>query len=487
MRLAMSNANDDPGLPIPHRIPVLSRRQWLLQSGGGFGALGLLGLLADDAARAATLGSVASPAWRRPARARSVIFLFMEGGPSHIDMFDPKPKLGELAGKPLPASFKPVITPMGEAGSPLMASQRKWKQHGAGGLWFSDWLPHLATCADDLTVVRSCWQNGLNHVGGVCQMNTGSVLAGRPCLGSWVSYGMGTENQDLPAFVVLLDNEAGVVAGGPRNWGPGFMPAVYQGIRLRGGSEPIPNLVNPEGIDEARQRAKLDFLGRLNRRHALERPDQTELDARIKSYELAFRMQAEAPEAVDLASESEETRNLYGMDRKETATFGRNCLLARRLVERGVRFIQLYHGAGAKWDSHSELEKNHSALCRSMDKPVAGLLKDLKRRGLLDDTLVIWGGEFGRTPMSEKGDGRDHNPYGFTMWFAGAGLPGGRRVGTTDEVGLHAIEDRLHVHDLHATILHLLGLDHTKLVYRHKGRPERATLNEGEVSAKLIG
>jgi hypothetical protein len=478
----MSNADRDPRTPVPHRIPVLSRRDWLIQSGGGFGALGLLGLLADDCAAAA-----ASPIWRRAARAKSVIFLFMEGGPSHIDMLDPKPKLNELAGRPLPASFKPVITPMGEAGSPLMASQRKWKQHGEGGLWFSDWLPHLATCADELTVVRSCWQNGLNHVGGVCQMNTGSVLAGRPCLGSWVSYGLGSENQNLPGFVVLLDNEAGVVAGGPRNWGPGFMPAVYQGIRLRGGAEPIPNLANPEGIDEARQRSKLEYLGRLNRRHALDRPEQTELDARIKSYELAFRMQAEAPEAVDLASESAETRALYGMEQKETATFGRNCLLARRLVERGVRFIQLYHGAGAKWDSHSELEKNHSALCRAMDKPVAGLLKDLKRRGLLDDTLVIWGGEFGRTPMSEKGDGRDHNPYGFTMWFAGAGMPGGRTVGTTDEVGLHAIEDRLHVHDLHATILHLLGLDHTKLIYRHKGRPERATLNEGEVSARLMG
>jgi hypothetical protein len=265
------------------------------------------------------------------------------------------------------------------------------------------------------------------------------------------------------------------------------MPAVYQGIRLRGGAEPIPNLANPEGIDDDRQRAKLEYLGRLNRRHAQPRREQSELDARIKSYELAFRMQAEAPEAVDLASESDETRALYGMDDKETATFGRNCLLARRLVERGVRFIQLYHGAGAKWDSHAALEKNHSSLCRSMDKPVAGLLKDLKRRGLLDETLVIWGGEFGRTPMSEKGDGRDHNPFGFTMWMAGAGLPGGRTVGATDEVGLHAIEDRLHVHDLHASILHLLGVDHTKLIYRHKGRPERATLNEGEVSTKLLG
>jgi hypothetical protein len=482
----MSDPTRDEPMALAHRVPVLSRREWLFQSGGGFGALGLMSLLAGDQALAAPAEGRPGPAWRRPARARSVIFLFMEGGPSHIDMFDPKPKLQELAGKPLPASFKPVITPMGEAGSPLLGCRRKWQQHGAGGLWFSDWLPHLAGCADELTVIRSCWQNGLNHVGGVCQMNTGSVLAGRPCLGSWVSYGLGTENQNLPAFVVLLDNEGGVVAGGPRNWGPGFMPAVYQGTRLRAGAEPIMNLANPEGIDAERQRAKLDFLGRLNRRHAAPRREQTELDARIKSYELAFRMQAEAPEAVDLAHESDETRALYGMDQKETAVFGRNCLLARRLVERGVRFIQLYHGAGAKWDSHSELEKNHSALCRSMDKPVAGLLKDLKRRGLLDDTLVVWGGEFGRTPMSEKGDGRDHNPYGFTMWMAGAGLPGGRTVGTTDEVGLHAIEDRLHVHDLHASILHLLGLDHTKLIYRHKGRPERATLNEGEVSAKLL-
>jgi hypothetical protein len=486
----MSPSERDQQMQVPHRIDALNRREWLLHGGAGFGALGLLGLLEAESARGAapeTSAKVSSSSWRRPARARSVIFLFIEGGPSHIDMFDPKPKLNELAGQPLPASFKPVITPMGEAGSPLMASRRTWKQYGSGGLWFSDWLPHLAGCADLLTVIRSCWQNGLNHVGGVCQMNTGSVIAGRPSLGSWVSYGLGSENQSLPAFVVMLDNEAGVVAGGPRNWGPGFMPAVYQGTRLRGGAEPIPNLANPEGVDAERQRSKLEFLGRLNRRHALLRPDETELDARIKSYELAFRMQAEAPEAVDLASETDETRALYGMDEKPTAVFGRNCLLARRLVERGVRFVQLYHGAGAKWDSHSELEKNHSALCRAMDKPVAGLLLDLNRRGLLDETLVVWGGEFGRTPMSEKGDGRDHNPYGFTMWMAGAGLPGGRTIGATDEVGLHAIEDRLHVHDLHATILHLLGVDHTKMIYRHKGRPERATLNEGEVSARILG
>jgi uncharacterized protein (DUF1501 family) len=265
------------------------------------------------------------------------------------------------------------------------------------------------------------------------------------------------------------------------------MPAVYQGTRLSSGEEPIPDLHPPEGVDDARQRHKLDLLSRLNRRHAEAHPDQTELDARIASYELAFRMQAEAPEAVDLALETEETRRLYGIDREETATFGRNCLLARRLVERGVRFIQLYHGAGSKWDAHSGIEKNHDQNCRSMDLPVAGLLKDLKRRGLLDQTLVVWGGEFGRTPMSEKGDGRDHNPYGFTMFMAGAGLKGGRVIGQTDEFGLHAIEDRTHVHDLHATILHLMGLDPDRLVFLHKGRPERATLNEGEVAQRVIG
>jgi len=475
----------------PHVVAPLSRREWLLHGGGGFGALALAALLGDRSLLAASASSTAETngsrePWTIAPRAKSCIFLFMEGGPSHIDTFDPKPKLNELAGQPLPPSFKPVITPMGESGSPLLASKRSWKQHGQGGLWVSDWLPHLAGCADDLAVIRSCWSNGLNHVGGVCQMNTGSVLAGRPSLGSWVSYGLGSENQNLPAYVVLLDNPGGLVAGGPRNWGAGFMPATYQGTRLGTASEVIPNLTPPKSISPARQHDKLELLHRLNARHAEPRPDQSELDARIRAYELAFRMQAEAPEAVDLGNESEETKALYGLDRKETAAFGRNCLLARRLVERGVRFVQLYHGAGAKWDAHAGIEKNHSDLCRAMDQPVAALLKDLKRRGLLDETLVVWGGEFGRTPMSEKGDGRDHNPYGFTMWMAGAGIPGGRTIGATDEVGLHAIEDRLHVHDLHASILALLGVDHTKLVFLHKGRPERATLNEGIVSEKLL-
>jgi hypothetical protein len=316
-------------------------------------------------------------------------------------------------------------------------------------------------------------------------MNTGSVLAGRPSLGAWVTYGLGTRNQDLPAFVVILDRQ-GTVAGGPRNWGTGFMPATYQGTELRGGDEPIANLRPPPGVTRGRQRAKLDLLGRINRRHLAGREDLTELEARIASYELAFRMQAEAPEAVDLAREGEATRALYGLDRKETEGMGRACLLARRLVERGVRFVQVYSGAGAKWDAHDDIEKNHSEMCLSMDRPVSGLITDLKQRGLLDDTLVVWGGEFGRTPMSEKGDGRDHNPWGFSMWLAGGGAARGRTVGATDELGLHAVEDRVHVHDLHATILWLLGIDHERLTWLHNGRAERATVNEGKVVEQVL-
>jgi hypothetical protein len=375
---------------------------------------------------------------------------------------------------------------MGEFHSPVLAPNRKWAQHGQSGTWVSDWLPHIATCVDDLAVIRSCWSNGLNHVGGVCQMNTGSVLGGRPSLGSWVTYGLGTENQNLPGFVVMQDNAGGQVAGGPRNWGAGFIPAAFQGTRLGGGVEPIANLRPSQPIDLDRQRGKLALLDQFNRRHFQSRPDQSELDARIRSYELAFRMQAEAPEAVDLATENSETQSLYGLDDPKTERFGRICLLARRLVERGVRFVQLYSGAGARWDAHSDIEGNHAANCRAMDRPVAALIKDLKRRGLLEQTLVVWGGEFGRTPMSEKGNGRDHNPYGFTMWMAGGGVKGGITVGRTDEVGLHAIEDRLHVHDLHATILHCLGVDHTRLIYRHQGRPERPTVNEGEVCRKIL-
>lgn len=470
----------------------VSRRNMLSTAGAGFGALALHSLLAsesaaneNDASDTRGGGDEANLQPHHRPTAKNVIFVFLEGGPSHIDLLDPKPMLQQLHGQQLPSSFKPIITPMGEYDAPLMASQRRWSQHGQSGLWFSDWLPEIAKCADDLTVIRSCWGNGLNHSNGVCQMNTGSILAGRPSLGAWVSYGLGTENSSLPGFVVIEDNP-GKVINGPRNWGSGFMPASYQGTPVSGGAEPIQFLKRPPTVDHQRQLGKLDLLADLNRQYATEHPSDSELEARIRSYELAYRMQSEAPDAVDLSDESDETQALYGIDSKTTESFGRNCLLARRLVERGVRFVQLYHGAGSRWDSHTQIEKNHAALCQASDKPVAGLLQDLKRRGLLDQTLVVWGGEFGRTPMSEKGNGRDHNCNGFSMWMAGGGVRGGQTVGTTDEIGLHAIEDRLHVHDIHASILHALGVDHWKLVYHHQSRPERATQNEGHVCRKLF-
>lgn len=472
---------------MPHFQIPQNRREFLESSGHGFGALALASLLSQaegssESKRSAT--NTGQVPHHQP-RAKNIIFLFMEGGPSQIDTFDPKPLLNKLAGKSLPDSFGEILTAAGESRSPLLVSKRKWKQHGEAGTWVSDWLPEIATCVDDIAVIRSCWADGLNHSSSVCQMNTCSLTGGRPSLGSWVTYGLGSENRDLPSFVVMQDNRSQVV-NGPRNWGTGFMPAVYQGIQLREGKQPIPNLNNPEGITDIRQQSKLSLLKSLNQGFTHEHSRQTQLEARIASYELAFRMQAEAPEAVDLSQETEATRKLYGMDQEETSSFGRLCLMSRRLVEKGVRFVQLYHGAGSKWDAHSGIEKNHTKLCKTMDLPVAGLIKDLKQRGLLDETLVVWGGEFGRTPMSEKGDGRDHNPTGFTMWMAGGGVKGGQTIGATDELGLRAIEDRMHVHDLHASILHLMGLDRMKLVYEYNGRPERPTINEGEFQTKLV-
>ena len=471
---------------LPHFEAATSRRDFLARAGAGFGALALHSLLLEDGEIAASTNPVAPKPPHNQGKAKSVIFCFMDGGPSHLDTFDPKPKVNEFAGKPLPKSIKRVLLPMGVSENPLLASKRKWKRYGESGLPISDWYPHVGECADDLCVIRSCWANGLNHVGSVCQMNTGSILAGRPSLGAWVSYGLGTENRNLPAFVVLLDNDK-EPPGGTRVWGTGFMPATYQGTRFRTGKSPILHLETPASISKPRHKNKLDFINRLNRRHQSRRIGDTELEARIASYELAYRMQSHAPEAVDLSQESRETQQLYGLQEKRTAAFGRNCLLARRLVERGVRFVQLYSGSGSKWDAHAKIERNHTLHCGETDKPIAGLLKDLKRRGLLDETLVIWGGEFGRTPMSEKGDGRDHNPYGFSMWFAGGGVKGGQIIGATDDFGMHAVEDRSHVHDLHATVLAAMGIDHERLVYRHQGRPERATVNEGSVIDGVFG
>jgi hypothetical protein len=472
-----------------HREYPVSRRDFLARAGGGCGLLGLLALLEKDG-RAGEPAAPANPLAAKPphfkATATSVIWCFLDGGPSHLDLFDPKPELTKLDGKPLPDSVKRPVTSMGRtAFTPLLGTRRKFNQYGDSGLWVSDWYPHIATCVDDLAVLRGCVADGLNHVGSICQMNTGDVLGGRPCLGSWALYGLGSAGDDLPGYVVLLDN-AEDPPGGGRNWSTGFMPSAYQGVRFREGKTPILYLDPPPAEAGAPQRAELDFLQELNRRHRAARAEDADLEARIASYELAFRMQAAGPEAVDLAKETEETRKLYGLDDKATERCGRNCLLARRLVERGVRFVQLYCGSGSKWDAHSDLEGNHAARCRETDKPIAGLLKDLKRRGLLDTTLVVWGGEFGRTPMSENGAGRDHNPYGFTVWMAGGGVQGGVTYGATDDLGLYAVEGRTHVHDLHATILYCLGLDHKKLTLLHNGRDERPTINGGNVVKEIL-
>ena len=416
--------------------------------------------------------------------AKSVIWLFMEGGPSHIDIFDPKPELEKLAGQPMPASFGKVITAMGTASNTLMPSSRTWKQYGQSGMWVSDWYTNMAQHVDDITLFRSCWADGLNHVGSVCQMNTGSILAGRPSMGAWVTYGLGSSNSNLPTFVILTD--AGEVVGGPKNWSSGFLPASYQGTLFRREGTPILDLAPPKAIGNDQQRGRLDLLNSLNRHYGDSKPEDTELEARLNSYELAYRMQSAAPEAVDLTSESEATRKLYGMDNDVTAKFGSNCLLARRLVERGVRFIELYSGSGSGWDSHTDLDRQHGRRCQETDVPIAGLLTDLKARGLLDSTLVVWGGEFGRTPFNEKGNGRDHNPWGFSVWMAGGGMKKGHIVGRTDDIGLRAVERPVHVHDLHATILWCLGLDHVKVTYLHNGRSERPTIVSGEVVREAL-
>ena len=467
----------------PHVPLFRSRRDFLRLAGGGFGALAYSALQAADAP------SVAAPFAPRPAhfaaKAKAVIFLFMEGGPSHIDICDPKPELTRMNGQPLPASFGRVITPMGAGGNNLLASKRTFRKSGQSGMDFSDWVPNLATCADDFALMRACYADGLNHVGSVCQMNTGTVLAGKPALGSWAVYGLGTMNQNLPGFVVLTDNPQ-EVAGGARNWGTGFLPATYQGTQFRNGNSPILNLSTPDTVSAARHRSKLDLIAQMNDIHRRERPGDTSLDARQSAYELAFRMQATAPEAVDLSREDQRTKDAYGLNRPETAEYGHRCLLARRLIERGVRFVQVYCGAGSQWDSHADIEGNHGRMCRRADQPSAALIKDLKQRGLLDSTLVIWGGEFGRTPQTEGVSGRDHNPFGFSMLMAGGGVKAGTIHGRTDEFGLRGVDGRAHVADFHATILHLMGLDHTKLTFRHNGLDDRLTGQAGRVVHEVI-
>ncbi|QDT56515.1 hypothetical protein Pan44_45700 [Caulifigura coniformis] len=473
---------------VPGHDDSVSRRHWLAQAGGGFGSLALAAMLHDEARAGKSLpeSPFAPKQPHHPPRAQRVISLFMHGGPSHVDLFDPKPDLARYAGQPIPDSYGEVMTRRKVAKNPLLGPVKPFRPRGESGLEISDFLPHMATMADDLCVVRSCHGDSVNHPQSVYQMNTGSILMGRPSLGSWVAYGLGSENQNLPAFLVLPDPSGGI-KGGPPAWGSGYLPATYQGTTLRPGPSPLLHLQPPENVGPARQRKALDLVRRMNADHFADRSEDSELAARINSYELAFRMQTAAPELVDLAGETAATLEMYGINDRQTRQFGTRCLLARRLIERGVRFVQLYSGDTNGWDAHKDVMENHTMMCGRTDKPVTALMTDLKQRGLMDDTLVIWGGEFGRMPMSEQGTGRDHNPWGFTTVFAGAGVKGGYAYGATDPIGLRAETNPVHIHDLHATILWILGMDHEQLTFFHNGRDERLTDVSGHVVHDILG
>lgn len=462
-----------------------TRREFLWQAGGGLGSLALSSMLATDllprGARAATpapaafANPLAPKPPMRPAKAKSVIWLFMYGGPSHIDTFDYKPAMVGMDGKTV------SVKTFGRGGKRnqgrIVEPRWKFAQYGQSGHWVSTLFPHLARHVDELAFLHSMTADSPIHGSAMIQMNSGRILSGAPSVGSWLTYGLGSENQNLPGFVVMLDPTGGPISGA-KNWSSGFMPASYQGTLLRGTGAPILDLARPEGMTAARQRAVLDELQAANAAHHATRPENTDLAARIASYELAYQMQEFAPEAVDLSRETAETHALYGLDNPRTADFGRRCLLARRLVERGVRFIQLYSGGAHNddnWDAHGDLVKNHEFHAGNTDRPIAGLLEDLKQRGLLDETLIVWGGEFGRQPTAEyaEGTGRDHNAYGFTMWLAGGGIRGGTSVGATDELGSAAVERPLHVKHLHATILEQLGLEPNRLSYFHGGLDQK--------------
>lgn len=462
-----------------------TRREFLWEAGAAFTSVALAGLLDGDGFFAARTAHAegqrkyANPLAPKPGhfagKAKNVIFLFMYGGPSHVDTFDYKPKLFSLDGKTIP------VKTFGRGGKKtkgrIVGPKWKFKQYGECGKWVSDLFPHIATCVDDIAFIHSMVADSPLHGSAMLQMNSGQLLSGHPCLGSWVNYGLGSANENLPGFIVMLDKTGGPISGA-KNWSSGYMPASYQGTVMRSEGTPILDLKPPKGMTLEMQRALINRLNEQNTRHLVDRVDNTDLGARIASYELAYKMQMHAPDAVDISKEPENIRKLYGLDQPRTFDFGRKCLLARRLVERGVRFIQIYSGGAHNddnWDAHRDMVKNHNFHAGNTDKPIAGLLKDLKQRGLLDETLVIWGGEFGRQPTAEyaKGTGRDHNAYGFTMWIAGGGVPGGVSVGSTDELGSRAVEDPYHVKNLHATILHQLGLNPNRLSFFYNGLDQR--------------
>jgi len=469
----------------------ISRRWFFRECGVGLGAIALASLLDQDKVFAATAAPKGvDPFAPRPphfaGKAKRVIYLFMAGAPSQLELFDYKPTLAKYDGHPVPAELvkdqRYAFIPRDAA---LFATTYKFNKHGQCGAELSEALPHLAEVADDIALVKSMTTDAFNHAPAQIFMNTGATQFGRPSMGSWVTYGLGSESQALPGFVVL--SSAGGTSGGASNWGCGFLPTVYQGVPFRRSGDPILSLSNPAGITQKMQRESLDALKKLNEHH-LEITGDPEIATRINAFEMAYRMQSSAPELMDISRESKETLAMYGAEPGKSS-FANNCLLARRLVERGVRFVQLYHEA---WDHHSEVIKGVKDQCALTDRPAAALIKDLKQRGLLDDTLVIWGGEFGRTPMVETNEaagrkmGRDHHPQAFTMWLAGGGIKPGITLGETDDFGFHVTRDRVHVHDLHATILYLLGFDHKKLTYRFQGRDFRLTDVAGELVEKLL-
>jgi len=469
-----------------------SRREFVWEMGGGFAGTALAAMLQQDGAFAGPMaggGPLAARATHFPAKAKACIFLMMNGAPSQVDTFDHKPALSKYAGQSLPADRK-YINSGGRKVGFLTPEFRPFRPGGESGLMISDYFPNVREHADKLAVIRSCHTDSHAHGSALVAMNTGKTFIGRPSLGAWCAYGMGTENQSLPGYVVILDRRGGPISGQP-NWSSGFMSAAYQGTLFRPAGDPILDLKGPRWMTRDAQRSQLDLLAKLNQQHLEARAGGDDLAARINSYELAFRMQSEAPEAVDLSEESDATQQLYGLGKQPTDEFGRNCLVARRLVERGVRFVQLYSGGGhleETWDAHESIEQNHGRHGAEVDQPIAALLTDLEQRGMLDETLVIWGGEFGRMPFSEgqNAPGRNHNPYGFSMWLAGGGVRGGMAWGETDDLGFEAVQDRVHLHDLHATILHLLGFDHTRLGWLHQGREERLTDVFGSVVQGIL-
>lgn len=485
--------------PSEHQVNRNSRRHFVTELGAGFGSLALSSMLAEQGLQASTPGdrsdsSSANPLAAKPpmlpTKAKACIFLFMFGGPSQVDLFDYKPELQNNDGKSIENEFRRGT----KTKATLQASRRSFAQHGQSGQWCSDAFPHIAQQMDKLAVIKSLQSDSFAHGSALLQINCGRILQGHPSLGSWVTYGLGTVNQNMPGYVVMLDPRGGPTSGSP-NWASGYMPAAYQGTVFRTADPPILNLRPPQGVSRAQQRDEIDLINSLNQQHLESHPGYSELSARIASYELAFNLQTEAPEALDLSQESAATIEMYGINQPKPdwhslaqgpSTFGKQCLIARRLVERGVRFIQIYSGGGNAggqntWDGHHGIEENLKLHCPEVDQPIAALLRDLEQHGLLESTLVVWGGEFGRMPVSEtfntggKPGGRDHNPKGFTYWLAGAGVKPGVSVGETDEIGENAVVDPFHLRDLHATILHLMGLDPKRLTYFHGGLDEKLT------------